>query len=82
MRKRDELSDPKSCLNRAFDTEWVFVLLGRDVAATVAVRAWIKERIRLGKNRPDDLQVRDAEQWIESVLADNAGPRPMERQPR
>lgn len=33
MRKRDELNDPESCLNRARDDEQTFVLLGRDAAA-------------------------------------------------
>lgn len=67
MRKRDELTDPNSCMSKAKDDEWTFVLLGRDAAAPVAVRAWIDERIRLGKNTADDAQVREAEQWIRSV---------------
>lgn len=72
MRKRDELTNPESCMNRARDDEWTFVLLGRDVAATVAVRAWINERIRLEKNTRDDPQIKEAEQWIESVLREQA----------
>lgn len=67
MRKRDELTDPKSCMSRARDDEWTFVLLGRDLAAPVAVRAWINERIRLGKNTWDDAQIIEAEQWIRTV---------------
>lgn len=67
MRKRDELTDPNSCMSRAKDDEWTFVLLGRDTAATVAVRAWIQERIRLGKNKPDDPQIVEAEGWIQNV---------------
>jgi hypothetical protein len=67
MRKRDELTDPNSCMSRARDDEWTFVLLGRDVAAGVAVRAWIEERVRLGKNRRDDPQIVEAEQWIEAI---------------
>jgi len=70
MRKRDELTDPASCMNRARDDEWTFVLLGRDLAATVAVRAWIEERVRLGKNAREDAQIVEAEQWIEAVLAE------------
>ncbi len=69
MRKRDELTDPTSCMSKARDDEWTFVLLGRDKAATVAVRAWIDERIQLGKNKPDDPQIREAEQWIEEATA-------------
>lgn len=67
MIKRDELSDPRSCLNRAKEDEWVFILLERDPAATVAVRAWIEERIRIGKNKRDDQQIIEAEQWIRAL---------------
>jgi hypothetical protein len=67
MRKREELTNPASCLSRARDDEWVFVLLGRDVAAPAAVRAWIAERIRLGKNNPEDPQISDAVAWAEVV---------------
>lgn len=38
MRKKDELSDPNSCLSRAADDEWTFVLLGRDPAADTKPR--------------------------------------------
>jgi hypothetical protein len=64
MRKRDEVADPGSCLNKARDDEWLFVLLGRDPAAPAAVRAWVQERIRLGKNTPGDPQVMEAEGWV------------------
>jgi hypothetical protein len=67
MMKCHEIADRNSCLSRARDDEWIFVLLGRDVAAPAAVRAWIAERIRLGKNRPDDVQIREAQQWIDLV---------------
>lgn len=70
MRKRDELTDPTSCMSRARDDEWTFVLLGRDPAAVVAVRAWIEERVRLGKNRRDDPQIVGAEKWIREVVAE------------
>lgn len=61
MRKRDELTNPDSCMSRARDDEMTFVLLGRDLAAPVAIRAWITERIRLGKNQPEDPQILEAE---------------------
>jgi hypothetical protein len=70
MRKRDELTDPNSCLNKAQESEWLFVLLGRDIAAGAAVRAWIAERIRLGKNCPDDPQISEAEAWIANAEAE------------
>lgn len=57
MLKTDEIAVPTSCLNRARDDERIFVLLGRDAAAPVAIRAWIAERLRLGKNAPDDAQI-------------------------
>jgi hypothetical protein len=57
VRKRDELADPGSCLNKARDDEWIFVILERDVALPAAVREWAAERVRLGKNRPDDEQI-------------------------
>lgn len=60
MRKHLELSDPSSCMSKARDNEMTFVLLGRDKAAPVAIRSWVKERIRLGKNRMDDPQIVEA----------------------
>lgn len=72
MRKRDELTNPESCMSRARDDEMTFVLLGRDFAAPVAIRAWIKERIRLGKNRRGDPQLVEAEQCAIAMDADRA----------
>ncbi len=60
MRKIDELTSPASCMSKASDYEMTFVLLGRDKAAPVAIMAWIAERIRLGKNLPDDDQILEA----------------------
>lgn len=60
MIKRRELTDPGSCMSRADDDEMTFVLLGRDMAAPVAIRAWVDERIRLGKNEPGDPQLCEA----------------------
>ena len=60
MRKREELANEDSCLNRAADNEMLFVLLARDVAAPTAIRAWCTERIRLGKNQWDDAQIAEA----------------------
>src|SRR5579859_7452398 len=64
MRKRDELTDPRSCLSRAKDDEMTFVLLGRDPVAPAAIRAWVEARILLGKNRRGDPQIVDAERCI------------------
>jgi len=60
MIKSEELTNPKSCMNRALDYEMTFVLLGRDPAAPVAIRAWVAERIRLGKNDAYDAQIIEA----------------------
>jgi len=60
MIKRDEIEDTESCFNNAADGERLFILLARDPAAPVAIRAWIAERIRLGKNAPGDEQIREA----------------------
>ena len=57
MRKRDEILDPNSCLNRAASNEMIFVLLARDKAAPFAIRSWCDERIRIGKNKPTDRDI-------------------------
>lgn len=72
MIKAQELTDPQSCMSRARDDELTFVLLGRDAAAPVAIRAWIHERIRLGKNRPDDSQILSAEADAAAIEAETA----------
>ncbi|MFL6310622.1 MAG: hypothetical protein ACJ71W_00825 [Terriglobales bacterium] len=69
MLKRDELSDPNSCFNRAADDELVFVLLERDVASPHAIREWGLERVLLGKNHPDDAQIVEALQCAEKMAA-------------
>ncbi len=60
MLKREEIEQPDSCLNKAEDDERIFVLLARDKAAPVAIRAWCDERIRLGKNKASDPQIEEA----------------------
>lgn len=47
-------------MNRARDDEMTFVLLGRDAAAPGAIRFWARERVRLGKNSWQDLQIAEA----------------------
>lgn len=60
MRKKDELSREHTCMQTAHPEEMVFVLLSRDAAAPVAIRAWVAERLRLGKNVETDEQIVDA----------------------
>lgn len=60
MLKRDELVNPKSCLNKAMDDEYLFVLLQRDPAAQAAIMAWVNRRLALGLNQPSDKQIIEA----------------------
>lgn len=60
MRKKDELSKKQTCMAHAHSDEMVFVLLSRDAAAPVAIRAWVAERLRLGKNVDTDEQIVEA----------------------
>lgn len=60
MIKGDELRLPDSCLNRARDDEMIFVLRGDDPAAGIAIRAWCRARILIGKNKPDDQKILEA----------------------
>lgn len=68
MKKKDELSTPFSCINKARDEEMVFVLLGRDIAAPSTVRFWIEQRIRLGINRRTDAQILEAERCANEMF--------------
>jgi hypothetical protein len=67
MRTSQEISEPTSCLNKAREDEMVFVLLGRDPAAPVAIRAWIEARIRFGKNNFGDAQLVEAERCASAM---------------
>lgn len=60
MRKKDELSRSATCMALAHPEEMTFVLIGRDAAAPIAIRAWVAERLRLGKNAPSDEQIIEA----------------------
>jgi hypothetical protein len=60
MIKKDELTNPSSCMSHARDDEMTFVLLGRDRAAPATIRFWVEERIRLRRNFRDDAQIREA----------------------
>ncbi len=60
MLKREELTNPSSCLNRADDDERVFVLLARDPAAAATIRFWARHRIDLRKNGNGDAQIVEA----------------------
>lgn len=54
-------------MSKAREDEMTFVLLGRDAAAPIAIRAWVSERIRLGKNYPGDPRIVEALECAESM---------------
>jgi hypothetical protein len=70
MRKKDELSLENTCMSHAHPEEMTFVLLGRDPAAAVAIRAWVAERLRLGKNAPEDKQITEALECASTMEAE------------
>jgi hypothetical protein len=70
--KRDEIENTESCLNKARADERLFVLLARDPAAPVAIRAWVAERVRLGKNTPIDGQIVEALDCASRMEAERA----------
>lgn len=70
MRKKEELTNPASCMSRAKDDEMTFVLLGRDIAAPHAIRSWVDERLRLGKNTVADPQIIEALQCAAAMEAE------------
>lgn len=69
MIKCDEETDPTSCWNKAQANEMTFVLLGRDPAAPLAIREWIRLRILLRKNHAGDPQMVEAEKCAQAMVA-------------
>lgn len=82
MKKTDEANDPKSCWNKAEDDERVFVLLAHDVAAPVAIRAWVRERIRLGKNVQGDAQITEALECASLMAEESYSPEYLDAEPK
>jgi hypothetical protein len=70
MRKRDELADPQSCLNKARDDDWIFVLIQHDEDAPAAVRFWAHRRVARGKRAKDHPQIVEALAWADRVEAE------------
>jgi hypothetical protein len=60
MIKHEERTHPQSCWNKADEDELLFVILERDAAAPIAIRAWVEARIKLGKNQRSDQQIVEA----------------------
>lgn len=84
MIKRDEISNPNSCLNKSADDEPVFVLRAHDPHASNIVRTWANVRITaiVCRQKPEsDMEiVRDAlaladtmDAWHEAEKAKDAG---------
>lgn len=72
MKKRDELIRSDSCLNKAAEDEFVFVLREKDEAISNVIRFWIQERIRLGLNQPGDSKLECAEREASAIDARRA----------
>lgn len=60
MKKRDELKNRQSCLNKAKMDESLFVILGRDPAAYRTIHFWIRERVKLGLDKPNSPKLIEA----------------------
>lgn len=71
MKKIDELSFPSSCLNKAKDDEFIFVLLERDRAAPYALKQWVEQRIKMGLNKEEDGEILETLQWIDHCMSHN-----------
>lgn len=67
MRKRDEINNPTSCLNKAREDELIFVFLARDEDAPDTIRHWVKRRVKYGKNKITDAKMVDALEWANEV---------------
>lgn len=61
--------DPNGCYVRAEPNEPRFTLLGRDKAAAKAVRYWVLERLKTGKNRASDTQIIEAYEIAQAMEA-------------
>lgn len=76
MRKNDERYRADSCWNKAAPDEWLFILLGRDLAAPATIRAWVRERLRIGKNVATDQQIQDALELARTIEEEQERLRP------
>ena len=67
MKKSEELVRQDSCLSKAAFDETLFVLRSKDKAAPAAIRAWVRERVRLGLNQLTDDKIREALQCASAM---------------
>lgn len=64
MLKLQEITDPQSCLNRAKDDEFVFVLREKDPCMAMTIRNWIEARVLAGLNKRSDEKIKTAEALV------------------
>jgi hypothetical protein len=69
LTKRQEIENPRSCLNKGPETRLKFVIDATDAAAAYTIREWVKKRIALGKNTSGDAQTSEALNWANKVEA-------------
>ena len=62
MLKRDELSDPKSCLNKASDDEPLFVIRAKDPMASRVVAFWAEQARGVHEDDKVDRAQREADE--------------------
>ncbi len=73
MIKRDELSNPGSCMSRALPHERTFVVLARDITAPATIREWCRLRCIRGLNLPKDPQITEALQCADLMETERSG---------
>lgn len=65
--KRDEISNPDSCLNRAFRDEPIFVLRAKDKLAAKLVRDWAAKAVIEGHH--EDAKIKAAWRYADAMDA-------------
>jgi hypothetical protein len=63
MTKREELTDPTSCLSKAGEDEPIFVIRAKDPLAVATVMYWAN--VAMGVHEPDKIE--HAKQWTEQA---------------
>lgn len=72
MRKRDELADPESTLNRAAEEEPLFVIRAKDKLSASMVRQWAEAAAMTGAHEPEKIQeARQLAEIMESWRQEN-----------
>ena len=72
MRKRDELADPESTLNRAAGDEPLFVIRAKDKLSASMVRQWAEAAAMTGAHEPEKIQeARELAEIMESWRQEN-----------